>query len=83
MIDATMRPADGRIETASQRPHEGVDIVLQVLSRAQLIIERMADRRRAGNVVRNRVETRRQLAKLPVRVRNDLLPAEQQPDLDT
>ncbi|MCA1370036.1 hypothetical protein I6F15_21870 [Bradyrhizobium sp. BRP14] len=80
--EQTMRTADGTVDrtgTAPQRPRDGDDIVLVVLSRARLFIERMADRRRAGNIVRNRVETRRQLAKLPARVRNDLLPAEQQP----
>lgn len=53
------------------------DFVLAMLSRARIFIERIADRRRATNVARNRVETRRQLAKLPARVRNDLLQAEQ------
>ncbi|RVI02818.1 hypothetical protein CN205_25245 [Sinorhizobium meliloti] len=55
------------------------DIVLAMLWHARSLIELIAERRRAGNLVRNRVETRRQLARLPARVRNDLLPAEQQP----
>ncbi|OAP42758.1 hypothetical protein AU381_16485 [Sinorhizobium glycinis] len=53
------------------------DFVLAMLSRARIFIERVAARRRATNVARTRVETRRQLAKLPTRVRNDLLQAEQ------
>ncbi|ASY56952.1 MULTISPECIES: hypothetical protein [Sinorhizobium] len=53
------------------------DLVLAMLSRAQVFIERIAERRRATKLARNRVETRRQLAKLPARVRNDLLQAEQ------
>ncbi|MBP1882314.1 hypothetical protein [Sinorhizobium mexicanum] len=55
------------------------DIVLAILSHARSFIDRIATRRRANNIARNRVETRRELAKLPARVRNDLLLAEQQP----
>ncbi|MCZ4093019.1 hypothetical protein [Sinorhizobium psoraleae] len=55
------------------------DIVLALLSRARSLIDRIATRRHASNIARNRVETRRELAKLPARVRNDLLLAEQQP----
>ena len=61
------------------RTVDEADIVLAMLWHARSLIERIAERRRAGNLVRNRVETRRQLARLPARVRNDLLPAEQQP----
>ncbi|MQW90060.1 hypothetical protein [Sinorhizobium saheli] len=66
---------------ASALPRSGDDgdMVLAMLARARSLIDRVADRRRADNVVRNRVETRRQLAKLPARVRNDLLQPEQQP----
>ena len=71
--------AAGRIDPILQSSVDESDIVLAMLLHARSLIERIADRRRAGNVVRNRVETRRQLAKLPTRVRNDLLPAEQQP----
>lgn len=53
------------------------DLLLAMLSRACLLIERIAARRRAANLARNRVETRRQLDKLPAKVRNDLLRAEQ------
>ncbi|APG84873.1 hypothetical protein [Sinorhizobium americanum] len=53
------------------------DFVLATLSRVQILIERIANRRRAMKLARNRVETLRQLAKLPARVRNDLLQAEQ------
>ena len=60
-----------------RQPGDDCDFVLAMLSRARALIERIAERRRAVNVARNRVETRRQLAKLPARVRNDLLQAEQ------
>lgn len=52
------------------------DFVLAMLSQARQLLERLANRRRATNVARNRVETRRQLAKLPTQVRDDLLHAE-------
>ncbi|RVH31529.1 hypothetical protein [Sinorhizobium meliloti] len=68
----------GRAPRQARSIDEG-DIVLAMLWHARSLIELIAERRRAGNLVRNRVETRRQLARLPARVRNDLLPAEQQP----
>lgn len=53
------------------------DILLSMLSRMQVMIERVVAERRAANIDRVRVDTRRQLAKLPESVRNDLFPAEQ------
>ncbi|PST21970.1 hypothetical protein C7U60_11940 [Mesorhizobium plurifarium] len=73
--DATGRSLD----TATARTTDEGDVVLAMLMHARSLIEMIAERRRAGNLVRNRVETRRQLARLPTWVRNDLLPAEQQP----
>ncbi|WEX86772.1 hypothetical protein PZN02_003102 [Sinorhizobium garamanticum] len=55
------------------------DMVLAILSHARSFIDRIATRRRANNIARNRVETRRELARLPARVRNDLLLMEQHP----
>ncbi|HXV29325.1 MAG TPA: hypothetical protein VD840_03245 [Sinorhizobium sp.] len=66
-----------RLEGVALRPGEGSDLLLALLSRAHLMIERIAARRRAANIARNRVETRRQLAKLPAWVGNDLLHEEQ------
>ncbi|MDK1373274.1 MULTISPECIES: hypothetical protein [unclassified Sinorhizobium] len=65
-------------ETVALSSSDG-DMVLAILSHARSLIDRIATRRRANNVARNRVETRRELARLPARVRNDLLLAEQQP----
>ncbi|WEX76110.1 hypothetical protein PYH37_004381 [Sinorhizobium numidicum] len=67
-----------RGEAAPHTADDG-DVVLALLSRARSFIERMATKRQASNVNRNRVESRRQLAKLPVQVRNDLLLPEQPP----
>jgi hypothetical protein len=53
------------------------DFLLTLLSRARLMIDRIAAERRAANAARNWVETRRQLARLPPMVRDDLLHAEQ------
>lgn len=49
------------------------DLVLSLLSRAQALIEAIARKRQAKRIARNRVEAHRELAKLPKRVRNDLL----------
>lgn len=73
-VDTAASP-DGTTERSIDKG----DIVLTLLWHARSVIERIAERRRAGNLVRNRVETRRQLARLPTWVRNDLLPAEQRP----
>ncbi|OHV77942.1 hypothetical protein [Ensifer sp. LCM 4579] len=66
-----------RGEDAAPRPRGDDDFLLFMLARAQLIIERIAADRRAARIDRNRVETRRQLAKLPAWVRDDLFHAEQ------
>lgn len=62
------------------------DFLLTFLGRVRLMIDRIAAERRAANAARNWVETRRQLAKLPSMVRDDLLHAEQSvigaPDID-
>ncbi|MCA1405357.1 hypothetical protein I6F26_13345 [Ensifer sp. IC3342] len=55
------------------------DMVLAILAHVRSLIDRIATRRRANNIARNRVETRRELARLPARVRNDLLLMEQHP----
>lgn len=49
------------------------DFVLTFLSRVQALIDGIARRRQAKRIARNRVEAHRELAKLPKRVRNDLL----------
>lgn len=67
------------LDSTMERFIDEGDIVLTLLWHARSFIERIAERRRVGNLVRNRVETRRQLARLPSRVRNDLLPVEHQP----
>ncbi|MBB4188112.1 hypothetical protein [Sinorhizobium terangae] len=91
--NATYMKADGQMAAATVKPETVVrlqpettalasgdeDMVLAILSRARSFIDRIATRRRANNIARNRVETRRELARLPARVRNDLLLAEQQP----
>lgn len=66
-----------RVGGAAPRPRGDDDFLLLMLSRAQLIIERIAAERRAAKIDRNRVETCRQLAKLPAWARNDLFHAEQ------
>jgi len=67
-----VRPAD-----RSSPFRDDSDFLLALLSRAGLMIERLASERRAANAARSWVETRRQLAKLPAMVRDDLLHAEQ------
>lgn len=82
--EATARPAGG-IAFADRTtpparalwPGHDRDLLLAMLSSAHMMIERIAARRRAANVARNRVETRRQLAKLPAWVSSDLLHEEQ------
>ncbi|WP_331374638.1 hypothetical protein [Sinorhizobium chiapasense] len=76
--DTVIRLQPETVALSSMIPGDG-DIVLAILSHARSFIDRIATRRRANNLARNRVETRRELAKLPARVRNDLLLAEQQP----
>ncbi|WP_139354007.1 hypothetical protein [Sinorhizobium sp. A49] len=49
------------------------DLVLSFLSRVQQLIDGIARKRRARRIARNRVEAHRELAKLPKRVRNDLI----------
>lgn len=49
------------------------DLLLSFLSRVQSLIDRIARRRQAKRIARNRVEAERELAKLPKRVRNDLI----------
>jgi hypothetical protein len=66
-----------RLEGVVLQAADDSDFLLAMLSRAHLMIERIAARRRAANVARNRVEARRQLAKLPAWVSNDLLHEEQ------
>lgn len=69
-----------RLQPETAAPSSGDDdMVLAILSHARAFIDRIATRRRANNVARNRVETRRELARLPARVRNDLLLMEQHP----
>ncbi|MBP2238280.1 hypothetical protein J2Z31_004817 [Sinorhizobium kostiense] len=67
----SIRPADRSSPSRDDR-----DFLLALLARAGLVIERLASERRAANAARNWVETRRQLAKLPSMVRDDLLHAE-------
>ncbi|MNU03744.1 hypothetical protein D3C72_2478740 [compost metagenome] len=52
------------------------DLVLSFLSRVQTLIDGIARKRQAKRIARNRVEAHRELAKLPKRVRNDLIFAE-------
>ncbi|THK37197.1 hypothetical protein EHS39_15335 [Ensifer sp. MPMI2T] len=91
--NAAYMKTDGQMAAATVKPETVIrlqpetvalssgddDMVLAILSHARSFIDRIATRRRANNIARNRVETRRELAKLPARVRNDLLLAEQQP----
>lgn len=49
------------------------DLVLSLLNRVQTLIDGIARKRQAKRIARNRVEAYRELAKLPKRVRNDLL----------
>ncbi|ASY69285.1 hypothetical protein [Sinorhizobium fredii] len=70
-----MMDAEG-LHSNTRQADDGSDFVLSMLSRARTLIERIADRRRATKIARNRVETRRQLAKLPAWVRKDVLQAE-------
>ncbi|WP_244519856.1 MULTISPECIES: hypothetical protein [unclassified Ensifer] len=49
------------------------DLVLSLLSHVQSLIDGIARKRRAKRIARNRVETYRELAKLPKRVRNDVI----------
>ncbi|NVD38910.1 hypothetical protein HT585_08590 [Ensifer sp. HO-A22] len=49
------------------------DLVLSFLSRVQSLIDSIARKRLAKRIARNRVEAHRELAKLPRRVRNDLV----------
>ncbi|ASY63440.1 hypothetical protein SJ05684_c19980 [Sinorhizobium sojae CCBAU 05684] len=68
-----------RPEDAAPHPGEDAngDFLLSMLSRVQVMIERVVAERRAAKIDRVRVKTRRQLARLPAWVRNDLFPAEQ------
>ncbi|ACP25621.1 hypothetical protein NGR_c18570 [Sinorhizobium fredii NGR234] len=76
-IDKSVPMMDAEAVHANIRQaDEAGDFVLAMLSRARTLIERIANRRRATKIARNRVETRRQLAKLPAWVRNDVLQAE-------
>ncbi|MGF6176816.1 hypothetical protein [Ensifer sp. 4252] len=52
------------------------DLVLSFLSRVQSLIDSIARKRQAKRIARNRVEAHRELARLPKRVRNDLIFAE-------
>lgn len=58
------------------------DLVLSFLSFVQSLIDGIARKRREKRIARNRVETHRELAKLPKRVRNDLIFAETPIDHD-
>lgn len=49
------------------------DLVLSLLSHLQSLIDGIARKRLAKRIARNRVEAHRELAKLPKRVRNDLI----------
>lgn len=75
--ERTLASGRPRVENGAQQFSGTCDFLLSMLSRVQVIIERIAAERRAANIDRIRVETRRQLAKLPTSVRNDLFHAEQ------
>lgn len=66
-----------RVVDAAPQSSEDGDFLIYMLSRVQAIIERIVAERHAANTDRIRVETRRQLAKLPTWVRNDLFHPEQ------
>lgn len=70
-------PEPIHLATGSSAFGDDGDLLLTFLARVRLMIDRIAAGRRAANAARNWVETRRQLAKLPSMVRDDLLHAEQ------
>lgn len=68
--DHAVRMADAL--PARQANADG-DLVLSLLSRVQSLIDGIARQRQEKRIARNRVEAQRELAKLPKRVRNDLI----------
>lgn len=74
------RTPDHAVQMAKALPVRQVnadgDLVLSFLSRVQSLIDGIARKRQAKRIARNRVEAHRELAKLPKRVRNDLIFAE-------
>ncbi|WP_457583523.1 hypothetical protein [Ensifer canadensis] len=74
------RTPDQAVQVAKALPVRQVnadgDLVLSFLARVQSLIDGIARKRQAKRIARNRVEAHRELAKLPQRVRNDLIFAE-------
>lgn len=71
------RTPEQAVRMAEARPARPVnadgDLVLSLLSRVQSLIDGIARKRQEKRIARNRVEAQRELAKLPKRVRNDLI----------
>lgn len=70
---SSLRNGDGLRMVMENSRRRSNDLVIVALARLIAVLGRVARRRRRRQIVRNRVETQRELARLPKRVRDDVM----------
>ncbi|WVT75187.1 hypothetical protein QM996_08945 [Sinorhizobium chiapasense] len=69
----SLRNTAGLRMVAEYQERRSTDMVLAALNHVIAVLEGIASRRRRKQIARNRVETERELARLPQRVRDDVM----------